>query len=37
MLEGVTNLFNSMLNLDGSTSSERIVDMADTLRMLFDP
>lgn len=36
MLEGVTLLFNNMLSLDGSISSDRLIDLADTIHVVFD-
>jgi hypothetical protein len=35
-IECVVTLFNSMLKMDGTTSNQRIVDMADLMRIVFD-
>ena len=35
-IECVVTLFNSMLRGDGTIGSQRIVDMADTMRIVFD-
>lgn len=37
LITSVTKLFNSMLQVDGSHISERLGDMADAMRLVFDP
>lgn len=35
-IESVVTLFNRLLQVDGSTSNLRIVDLADAMRIVFD-